>query len=135
MLLLTQLQSITPMATEGIDGSTFRFILSAIKSCTPFSPDWKVVAEENGISYGKNAHAKFNTIVKKHGFKVEKGQLVMTDRADAVKVKAPEKKAPADKKGKTTAPKGKKRKLEEVEAEEAEDEADGLEKNVKREED
>jgi hypothetical protein len=41
---------------DSLDAASVKFILSAIKACSEFAPDWNAVAKDNDIKYGKNAY-------------------------------------------------------------------------------
>jgi hypothetical protein len=41
---------------DSLDAASVKFILSALKSCSEFAPDWSEVAKEHDIKYAKNAY-------------------------------------------------------------------------------
>ena len=43
-------------AVESLDGASVKFLLSALKSCSEFAPDWDQVAKEHDIKYARNAY-------------------------------------------------------------------------------
>jgi hypothetical protein len=45
----------TAAAVDSLDAASVKFILSALKSCSEFAPDWNAVAKEHDIKYAKNA--------------------------------------------------------------------------------
>jgi hypothetical protein len=41
---------------DSLDGASVKFLLSALKSCSEFAPDWDQVAKEYDIKYARNAY-------------------------------------------------------------------------------
>jgi hypothetical protein len=41
---------------DALDGASAKFLLSALKSCSEFAPDWDQVAKEHDIKYARNAY-------------------------------------------------------------------------------
>ncbi|KAJ9603822.1 hypothetical protein H2200_012008 [Cladophialophora chaetospira] len=69
--------------TSGVDNPAFQFVLSVLKHCEAIKPDWNEVAKENGIAYGKNATARFKSIVANHGLNYADGKLTSPGDVDA----------------------------------------------------
>jgi hypothetical protein len=43
-------------AVDSLDAASIKFILSALKHCSEFAPNWTEVAKEHDIKYAKNAY-------------------------------------------------------------------------------
>ena len=41
---------------DSLDGASVKFLLSALKSCSEFAPDWDQVARDHNIKYARNAY-------------------------------------------------------------------------------
>lgn len=55
----TQVSTMAPKAAanvDSLDGASVKFLLTALKSCSEFAPDWDQVAKEHDIKYARNAY-------------------------------------------------------------------------------
>ena len=44
---------------DSLDGASVKFLMSALKSCSEFAPNWDQVAKEHDIKYVRNAYVHF----------------------------------------------------------------------------
>jgi hypothetical protein len=52
------------VAVDSLDAASVKFILSALKSCSEFAPNWTEVAKEHDIKYAKNAYVPTSASAK-----------------------------------------------------------------------
>jgi hypothetical protein len=50
---------------DSLDGASVKFLLSALKSCSEFAPDWDQVAKEHDIKYARNAYVLYRLAATK----------------------------------------------------------------------